>query len=81
MRFVPIRLGSGDGVVGRAAASREPVQSRIFSTSATYAPRMRQLLERFGYPCQPGRSACCAKTGSSAGLVVRRKSAASFAPK
>ena len=55
----------GDGVVGRAAVSREPVQIPNILEERTYAPRMRQMLERFGF------RAClavplCAKTGSSA---------------
>jgi GAF domain-containing protein len=44
LRANPPRLG--DGVVGRAAASREPVQVPNILEERTYAPRMRQMLER-----------------------------------
>ncbi len=47
LRASPPRLG--DGVVGRAAASREPVQVPNILEERGYAPRMRQLLERFGF--------------------------------
>ena len=47
LRASPPRLG--DGVVGRAAASREPVQVPNILEERDYAPRMRQLLERFGF--------------------------------
>ena len=47
LRANPPRLG--DGVVGRAAASREPVQVPNILEERTYAPRMRQMLERFGF--------------------------------
>ena len=39
----------GDGVVGRAAASREPVVVPNILEERAYAPRMRQMLERFGF--------------------------------
>ena len=54
LRANPPRIG--DGVVGRAAASREPVQVPDILEERGYAPRMRHLLERFGFPCQLGRS-------------------------
>ena len=47
LRANPPRLG--DGVVGRAASSREPVQVTDILEEREYAPRMRQMLERFGY--------------------------------
>ena len=47
LRANPPRLG--DGVVGRAAASREPVQVPDILEERAYAPRMRQMLERFGF--------------------------------
>src|SRR5262249_21234466 len=47
LRAYPPRLG--DGVVGRAAASREPVQVPNILEERAYAPRMRQMLERFGF--------------------------------
>src|SRR4030095_6650934 len=47
LRASPPRLG--DGVVGGAAASREPVQVPNILEERGYGPRMRQLLERFGF--------------------------------
>ena len=47
LRANPPRLG--DGVVGRAAASREPVQVPNILEERAYAPRLRQMLERFGF--------------------------------
>ena len=47
LRANPPRLG--DGVIGRAAVSREPVQVPNILEERAYAPRMRQLLERFGF--------------------------------
>ena len=47
LRANPPRLG--DGVVGRAAVSREPVMVANILEERTYAPRIRQLLERFGF--------------------------------
>ena len=62
LRANPPRLG--DGVVGRAAASREPVQVPNILEERAYAPRTRQLLERsVSAPAWP--FLCCAKTTSS----------------
>jgi signal transduction protein with GAF and PtsI domain len=47
LRANPPRLG--DGVVGRAAASREPVQVPNILEERAYTPRMRQMLERYGF--------------------------------
>src|SRR5215510_7204341 len=47
LRANPPRLG--DGVIGRAAASREPVQIPNILEERAYAPRMRQMLERYGF--------------------------------
>ena len=47
LRANPPRLG--DGVIGRAAVSREPVEVPNILEEHAYAPRMRQLLERFGF--------------------------------
>ena len=47
LRNNPPRLG--DGVVGRAAANREPVVVPNILEERAYAPRMRQMLERFGF--------------------------------
>ena len=46
LRANPPRLG--DGVIGRAAATQEPVQIPNILEEHAYVPRMRQLLERFG---------------------------------
>src|SRR5262249_48824997 len=42
----PPRLG--DGVIGRAAVSREPVQVPNIREERASPPRMREMLERFG---------------------------------
>ena len=47
LRNNPPRLG--DGVVGRATVNREPVVVPDLLEERAYAPRMRQLLERFGF--------------------------------
>jgi signal transduction histidine kinase len=63
----------------RAAASREPVQVPDILEERAYAPRLRQLLERFGFraslavPLLRERSII-------GGLVVRRKSTGEFRP-
>jgi hypothetical protein len=51
LRANPPRLG--DWVVGRAAASRELVQVPNILEERAYAPRMRQMLERFGFRASP----------------------------
>ena len=57
----------GGGVVGRAATSREPVQSPGYLRRARhYAPRMRPMLERLVFGLA-WRCRCFARTGSSAG--------------
>src|SRR4029450_5659449 len=47
LRANPPRLG--DGVIGRAAVSREPVEVPNILEEHAYAPRTRQMLERFGF--------------------------------
>ena len=78
LRANPPRLG--DGVVGRAAVSREPVRSLISSKSA----RMRRACASCWSasvfaPAWPFR--CCAKTASSAAWWCGENRPASFAPK
>jgi signal transduction histidine kinase len=77
LRTNPPRLG--DGVIGRAAATRDPVQIPNILEEHAYAPRMRQLLERFGF-----RSSLAVpllqETRIIGGLVVRRKSTGEFRP-
>ena len=77
LRANPPRLG--DGVVGRAAASREPVQIPNILEERTYAPRMRQLLERFGFRASLAVP-LLREDRIIGGLVVRRKSTGEFRP-
>ena len=77
LRASPPRLG--DGVVGRAAASREPVQIPNILEERTYAPRMRQLLERFGFRASLAVP-LLREDRIIGGLVVRRKSTGEFRP-
>jgi signal transduction histidine kinase len=77
LRANPPRLG--DGVIGRAAASREPVQVPNILEERTYAPRMRQMLERFGFRASLAVP-LLREDRIIGGLVVRRKSAGEFRP-
>jgi GAF domain-containing protein len=77
LRAHPPRLG--DGVVGRAALSRQPVAVPNILEEPAYAPHMRQMLERYGFRAslvvpllREGRII--------GGLVVRRKSTGEFRP-
>ena len=77
LRANPPRLG--DGVVGRAATSREPIEIPKISEERAYAPRMRELLARFGFRASLAvpllREDCIVGA-----LVVRRKSTGEFRP-
>ena len=75
LRANPPRLG--DGVVGRAAASREPVQVPNILEEHAYAPRMRQMLERYGFRASLAVP-LLREDRIIGGLVVRRKSAGEF---
>jgi GAF domain-containing protein len=77
LRANPPRLG--DGVVGRAAASREPVQVPNILEERAYAPRMRQMLERFGFRASLAVP-LLREDRIIGGLVVRRKSIGEFRP-
>ncbi len=77
LRANPPRLG--DGVVGRAAASREPVQVPNILEERAYAPRLRQLLERFGFRASLAVP-LLREDRIIGGLVVRRKSTGEFRP-
>jgi GAF domain-containing protein len=77
LRTNPPRLG--DGVVGRAAASREPVQVPNILEERAYAPRMRQMLEHFGFRASLAVP-LLREDRIIGGLVVRRKSAGEFRP-
>jgi signal transduction histidine kinase len=77
LRSNPPRLG--DGVVGRAAANREPVQVPNILEERAYAPRMRQMLERFGFRASLAVP-LLREERIIGGLVVRRKSTGEFRP-
>ena len=77
LRANPPRLG--DGVVGRAAASRESVQIPNILEERTYAPRMREMLERFGFRASLAVP-LLREDRIIGGLVVRRKSTGEFRP-
>src|SRR4029077_1044410 len=77
LRANPPRLG--DGVVGRAAVSREPVQIPDISQEHAYTPRMRALLERFGFRASLAVP-LLREEHIIGGLVVRRKSIRDFRP-
>jgi GAF domain-containing protein len=77
LRANPPRLG--DGVVGRAAASREPVQVPNILEERAYAPRMREMLERFGFRASLAVP-LLREDRIIGGLVVRRKSIGEFRP-
>jgi len=77
LRANPPRLG--DGVVGRAAISREPIEIPNISEERAYAPRMRELLERFGF--RASLAVPLLREDRIIGaLVVRRKSTGEFPP-
>jgi GAF domain-containing protein/anti-sigma regulatory factor (Ser/Thr protein kinase) len=77
LRANPPRLG--DGVIGRAAASREPVVVPNILQERAYAPRMRQMLERFGFRASVAVP-LLREDRIIGGLVVRRKSTGEFRP-
>jgi signal transduction histidine kinase len=75
LRANPPRLG--DGVVGRAALSHEPIQIVDITDTAAYAPRMRSLLARFGF--RASLAVPLLREDRIIGaLVVRRKSIGEF---
>jgi signal transduction histidine kinase len=77
LRASPPRLG--DGVVGRAALSREPIQIIDIADTPAYAPRMRALLARFGF--RASLAVPLLREDKIIGaLVVRRKSTGEFRP-
>ena len=69
----------GDGLVGRAASTREPIQIPNILEEHTYARRMRQLLERFGFRASLAVP-LLREDRIIGGLVVRRKSTGEFRP-
>jgi signal transduction histidine kinase len=77
LRASPPRLG--DGPVGRAAANQMPIQITDISQSANYAPRMREIMERFGF--RASLAVPLLREDRIIGaLVVRRKSTGEFSP-
>jgi GAF domain-containing protein len=77
LRANPPRLG--DGVVGRAASGREPIQIPDISEARAYPPRMRELLARFGF--RASLAIPLLREDRIVGaLVVRRKSTGEFRP-
>ena len=77
LRANPPRLG--DGLVGRAALSREPIQIPDISQSRAYVPRMREILGRFGFRASLAVP-LLREDRIIGGLVVRRKSTGEFRP-
>jgi len=68
-----------DGVVGRAANIREPIQIPDISEEQGYPPRMRELLARFGF--RASLAVPLLREDRVVGaLVVRRKSTGEFRP-
>src|SRR5262245_53326031 len=67
-------------VVGRAASIREPIQIPDISEEHGYPPRMRQILERFGFRASLVIPLLREERIIGA-LVVRRKSIGEFRPK
>jgi signal transduction histidine kinase len=77
LRANPPRLG--DTVVGRAASSREPIAIPNISEERAYAPRVREMLARFGF--RASLTVPLLREDRVIGaLVVRRKSAGEFRP-
>ena len=77
LRANPPRLG--DGVVGRAAVKREPVQVPNILEELAYAPRVHHMLERYGFRATLAVP-LLREERIIGGLVVRRKSTGAFRP-
>ena len=77
LRANPPRLG--DGVVGRAASAREPIQIPNIAEAHAYPPRMRELLARFGFRASLAIP-LLREDRIIGALVVRRKSTGEFRP-
>jgi signal transduction histidine kinase len=75
LRSSPPRLG--DGVVGRAALNQTPVQIADISQSTSYVPRMRSLLERYGFRASLAIP-LLREDRIIGSLVVRRKTTGEF---
>ena len=79
MRFAPIHLGWEMEWSGGRRPAVNRCRSPISSKSATYAPRMRQMLERFGFRASLAVP-LLREDRIIGGLVVRRKSTGEFRP-
>jgi GAF domain-containing protein len=77
LRTNPPRLG--DGVVGQAAMSQQPIQIPDISQARVYAPRMREVLARFGFRASLAIP-LLREDRIIGALVVRRKSTGEFRP-
>jgi GAF domain-containing protein len=77
LRANPPRLGVG--IVGRAGLSHQPVEVSNILEEHAYTPRMRQLLERYGFRASLAVP-LLREDRIIGGLVVRRKSTGEFRP-
>jgi signal transduction histidine kinase len=75
LRANPPRLG--DGVVGRAALNQAPIEIADISQSTSYVPRMRSLLERYGFRASLAIP-LLREDRIIGSLVVRRKTTGEF---
>ena len=77
LRTNPPRLG--DGLVGKAALSRQPIEVADISQELAYPPRMRQMLSRHGF--KASLAVPLLREDHIVGaLVIRRKATGSFRP-
>jgi GAF domain-containing protein/anti-sigma regulatory factor (Ser/Thr protein kinase) len=77
LRTNPPRLG--DGLVGKAALNRQPIEVPDISQELAYPPRMRQMLSRYGFKASLAVPLLREERIIGA-LVIRRKSTGSFSP-
>jgi len=77
LRTNPPRLG--DGVVGKAALSRQPIEVPDISQEHAYPTRMRQMLSRYGFKASLAVPRLREDRIIGA-LVIRRKATGSFRP-
>jgi signal transduction histidine kinase len=77
LRTNPPRLG--DGLVGKAALSRQPIEVPDISQELAYPPRMRQMLSRYGFKASLAVP-LLREDRIIGALVIRRKAIGSFRP-
>ena len=77
LRTSPIRLG--EGALGQAAATREPVQVSYIAGRGSYQGRLRSLLTQYGFRAVLAIP-LLREEHIIGGLVVRRKSPGEFPP-